>query len=233
MESNHSEIRQLQSRLDVLLHKQNKLQENATELREEIRDLQIRINHLASQMAATKVETPPKVEETPKPIIPEQPIEVEKTPEPIAEKKVPVIQPVQPTQPTESTQSTEETWEPLADLKSSTAAKPKEKSSIESFLGENLANKIGIAIILIGIGVGVKYAIDKNILGPAMRIALGYLAGAILIGFAIYLKKKYENLSAVMFAGGMAVAYFVTLSPTISTTSSQKWSPSEVCSSLR
>lgn len=214
MESNHSEIRQLQSRLDVLLHKQNKLQENATELREETRDLQIRINHLASQIVTPKEETPTREEETPEAIIPKQPIEVEEIPVPIAETKTPDIRPVEPVPVEETTPQptprAEEKWEPLADLKSTVASAPREKSSIESFLGENLANKIGIAIILIGIGVGVKYAIDKNILGPAMRIALGYLAGAILIGFALYLKKKYENLSAVMFAGGMAVAYFVT-----------------------
>lgn len=205
MESNQSEIRQLQSRLDVLIHKQNKLQISTNELREEIRELQIRINHLASQPVAPASETAPK-EVEPEKTLTEEIIE-EKTPEPIPEKQTPIVQPV-----------VEDTWDPLSDLKTSSSSVPqsskkvlpKEKSSIESFLGENLANKIGIAIILIGIGVGVKYAIDKNILGPAMRIALGYLAGAILIGFAIYLKKKYENLSAVMFAGGMAVAYFVT-----------------------
>ncbi len=198
MESNHSEIRQLQSRLDVLIHKQNKLQENTNELREEIRELQLRINHLASKPIPPAADTAPKTVAPEKPVEPIAPIAKEEIPEPIVEKQAPVVQPV------------EESWEPLSDLKSTSGSKPKEKSSIESFLGENLANKIGIAIILIGIGVGVKYAIDKNILGPAMRIALGYLAGAILIGFAIYLKKKYENLSAVMFAGGMAVAYFVT-----------------------
>ena len=210
MESNSAEIQQLRSRLDVLINKQNKLRAYVDGLRGEIADIQIQINKLA--------ETPPaKVEEpkTEKIDIPEELIIPEVAPKPAAASIPPVITPVdepkvEPVQ-VEPIQAPPIAAEPERRQTPPVAApKPKEASSIESFLGENLANKIGIAIILIGIGVGVKYAIDKNILGPAMRIGLGYLAGVILIGFALFLKKKYENLSAVMFAGGMAVAYFVT-----------------------
>ena len=195
MESNRAEIQQLRSRLDVLIHKQKKLHANVDELTTEIQELQTRINRLV-ESTATKEE------------ISERPTVEEKLPEPIEESVPPIVQAVSekeekaPISPQAESQQTAPT--------PSRVQQHKEKSNIESFLGENLANKIGIAIILIGIGVGVKYAIDKNILGPGMRIALGYLAGGILIGFAFYLKKKYENLSAVLFAGGMAVAYFVT-----------------------
>ncbi|MFK7784088.1 MAG: DUF2339 domain-containing protein [Crocinitomicaceae bacterium] len=205
MESTSAEIQRLRSRLDVLIQKQTQLRGNFNELQQEIRELHGRIEKLA-QVEETRASQPrqiqPKTIETPK-----EPVREEKVPEPIEEKQPPVIQPIVET-PKERPVIGES--RPISPKPAPVVQKPKEKSTIESFLGENLANKVGIAIILIGIGVGVKYAIDKDLLGPAMRIALGYLAGGILIGFAIYLKKKYENLSAVMFAGGMAVAYIVT-----------------------
>jgi uncharacterized membrane protein len=198
MESNSAKIQQLRSRLDVLIHKQTQLRGNFNELQGEIRELHAKIEKLAKEEEAKASQVQPEKIETPK-----EPIVEKKVPEPTADKLPPVVQPV-----------VEKVIEPPVRKEPKPTPvvhqKPQEKSTVESFLGENLANKIGIAIILIGIGVGVKYAIDKDLLGPVMRIALGYLAGVILIGFAVYLKKKYENLSAVMFAGGMAVAYIVT-----------------------
>lgn len=201
MESNSRDIQELRSRLDVLINKQNKLRAYVDGLRGEIADIQTRINGLV-ETAPSKAVEPIAVEPKPEKVEPpKEPVIQEKTPEVIAEKLPPVIKPV--AEPVQAKVEVKQTPPTVSQI-------PTGKTNIESFLGENLANKVGIAIILIGIGVGVKYAIDKNILGPTMRIALGYLAGGILIGFALYLKKKYENLSAVMFAGGMAVAYFVT-----------------------
>lgn len=83
-------------------------------------------------------------------------------------------------------------------------------SEIEKFIGENLINKIGIVVIIIGVGIGTKYAIDKDLISPLVRIVLGYLLGFVLTGFAIYLKKKYLNFSAVLFSGAMAIHFFIT-----------------------
>ena len=88
--------------------------------------------------------------------------------------------------------------------------KKKEKTPIEEFIGTNLLNKIGIAVLVIGIGIGTKYAIDHEMISPLTRIVLGYLCGFILIGLALKLKPKYENFSAVLLSGGMAVLYFIT-----------------------
>ena len=81
---------------------------------------------------------------------------------------------------------------------------------IEKFIGENLISKIGIGILIIGVGIGVKYAIDNNLISPIMRIILGYLVGGILTFFALRLKKKYINFSAVLISGAMAVHYFIS-----------------------
>lgn len=183
MESNNAEIQHLREQLADLYDKQKRLIGDVRELNAKIEQLKESIDAL--KVVDSKEAILPKVEVKPVPVV--------------AEKVTPVMEPAPVTPLVKE--------KPIAPQPQ---PKPAEKSSMESFLGENLASKIGIAVILIGIGVGVKYAIDKNLMGPAMRIALGYLAGAILIGFGLFSKRKYGNLSAVMFAGGMAALYFVT-----------------------
>lgn len=86
------------------------------------------------------------------------------------------------------------------------------KSDFEKFIGENLISKIGILILVIGVAIGAKYAIDKELLSPLTRIILGYLVGIALMGFAIKLKAKYESFSAVLLSGAIAIMYFLTYS---------------------
>lgn len=88
--------------------------------------------------------------------------------------------------------------------------KPKGKSNWEKFIGENLINKIGIAILVIGVAIGAKYSIENDLISPLTRIILGYIAGLGLIGFGIKLKAKYENYSAVLVSGALAILYFIT-----------------------
>lgn len=90
--------------------------------------------------------------------------------------------------------------------------KKKSKSDFEKFIGENLINKIGIIITIIGVAIGTKYAIDHQLASPLTRIISGYMLGAALLGFALKLRKKYENYSAVLLSGSMAILYFVTFS---------------------
>lgn len=88
----------------------------------------------------------------------------------------------------------------------------KVKSDLEKFIGENLINKIGIAITIIGVAIGTKYTIDHQLISPLTRITSGYLFGIGLLAFAIKLKKKYKNFSAVLLSGSMAIMYFITYS---------------------
>ncbi|MGN7986991.1 DUF2339 domain-containing protein [Pedobacter sp. 22226] len=84
------------------------------------------------------------------------------------------------------------------------------KSDFEKFIGENLISKIGILILIIGVAIGAKYAIDHDMVSPLTRIILGYAVGAGLMAFAIKLKAKYENFSAVLVSGAIAIMYFIT-----------------------
>lgn len=78
----------------------------------------------------------------------------------------------------------------------------------EKFIGENLINKLGIAILVLGIGFFVKYAIDKDWINEIGRVAIGILAGGLLLGIAHRLRQEYKAFSSVLIGGGLAVLYF-------------------------
>ena len=80
----------------------------------------------------------------------------------------------------------------------------------EKFIGENLINKIGIAILIIGVGIGVKYSIDNDLISPLTRVILGYLIGLGLLGIGMKLKAGFTNFSSVLVSGAMTILYFIT-----------------------
>jgi len=84
------------------------------------------------------------------------------------------------------------------------------KSNLEKFIGENLINKIGIAIVILGVAIGVQYSIEHDLISPAGRVALGYLVGLILLLTGLKLKKQYLKFSAVLVSGALAIFYFMT-----------------------
>src|SRR5688572_20921554 len=78
--------------------------------------------------------------------------------------------------------------------KSTIAKKP--AFSMEQFIGLKLLNFVGIIVLLIGIVIGVKFAVDKNLISPLLRIVLAYAAGGLLFVLSFFLHKKYEAFSA-------------------------------------
>lgn len=79
---------------------------------------------------------------------------------------------------------------------------------LEKFIGENLINKIGIAILVLGISFFVKFAIDQDWINETGRVFIGLLCGAILISIAHKLRKNYRSFSSVLVGGGLTVFYF-------------------------
>lgn len=79
---------------------------------------------------------------------------------------------------------------------------------LEKFIGENLINKIGILILVLGISYFVKYAIDKDWINEPARVGIGVLCGALIMGIAHKLRKNYAAFSSVIVAGAIAVFYF-------------------------
>jgi hypothetical protein len=85
----------------------------------------------------------------------------------------------------------------------------KEKNpDLEKFIGENLINKIGILILVLGISYFVKFAIDKDWINEPARVGIGVLAGSLILVLAHKLQKKYSSFSSVLVAGAIAVFYF-------------------------
>src|SRR5690606_23797780 len=78
---------------------------------------------------------------------------------------------------------------------------------LEKFIGENLANKIGIGILVLGIGFFVKYAIDQDWINEIGRVFIGIVAGGILLGIAHKMRKTFAAFSSVLVGGGLAVLY--------------------------
>ena len=79
---------------------------------------------------------------------------------------------------------------PLKDLEKTVQSRPNNpiqiSNELEKFIGENLINKIGIAILIIGVAIGAKYSIENDLISPLTRIILGYLLGLgllVLAGF--------------------------------------------------
>ena len=86
----------------------------------------------------------------------------------------------------------------------------RQRTRWEEFIGENLLNKVGIAVLVLGIGFGVKYSIDHGLINALTRIILGYFSGLILLIIAYRLRVKHAPFSSVLLSGGMAVLYFTT-----------------------
>ncbi|MCR6721771.1 MAG: DUF2339 domain-containing protein [Chitinophagaceae bacterium] len=82
------------------------------------------------------------------------------------------------------------------------------KENMEEFIGGHLANKIGIAVLVLGIAFFVKYAIDKDWINEVGRVSIGLFCGAALIGIAHRTRKKYRAFSSVLVGGGLSVLYF-------------------------
>jgi uncharacterized membrane protein len=82
--------------------------------------------------------------------------------------------------------------------------------SLENYIGLRFMHIVGIVVLVIGLSIGVKYAIDKELISETMRIILAYAAGVALFVLSLRLKKKYQLFSAILFSGSMASIYFTT-----------------------
>jgi uncharacterized membrane protein len=87
---------------------------------------------------------------------------------------------------------------------------PKKEFHLEEYIGGKLVNIIGIILLVIGVSIGVKYAIDKELINELGRIVLGYAAGGLILAFSFFTRKKMKLFSAIIMSGGIAILYFTT-----------------------
>lgn len=187
------QIEQLQTRLENLLKSQESFQLEARQIRGEIDAL--RETYL-KQNPSVKLSTPEKL-----------PIEKYVLPGRAAE--------INRQKTNQNSKTADAKFENAEGYQKPVTAETKknaapEKSDLEKFIGENLISKIGIVVLILGVAIGAKYAVDNDLISPSARIVLGYAFGFGLLGFAFKLKDKYLNFSAVLLGGAMAIMYFIT-----------------------
>jgi uncharacterized membrane protein len=81
-------------------------------------------------------------------------------------------------------------------------------ADLESRIGSQLLNRIGIAALLIGVSYFLKFAFDNNWIGPAGRISIGLLSGIAVIAWSERFRERgYTIFSYSLNAVGVGVLY--------------------------
>ncbi len=81
------------------------------------------------------------------------------------------------------------------------------RNDLEARIGGNWFNRIGIIAIFLGVTFFLKYAVDKEWIGPAGRVLIGVSIG---LGFLILgerLRRLYSTYAYGLTGGGIAVLY--------------------------
>ena len=87
-------------------------------------------------------------------------------------------------------------------------AHPEDSRSLESRIGSQWFNRVGILAVLIGMAWFLKFAIDNHWIGPLGRVLIGLVAGAALIAWSERFRGKgYVAFSYSLKAVGSGVLY--------------------------
>jgi uncharacterized membrane protein len=82
------------------------------------------------------------------------------------------------------------------------------RPSLESRIGSQLFNRIGIIALLVGVAWFLKFAIDNHWIGPAARVLIGLGAGiGIIAGSEWFRKRNYKGFSYSLKALGTGILY--------------------------
>jgi uncharacterized membrane protein len=198
--------------LIILLGRTSEQQKLTESLYDRIKSLSDEIAGLTKEIKKLKLPA-----ETKKIIVEEKPIQNVATPPPIIkqeekkEHKKHIVEPeIEKPEPVRTVIEINEEVTSVEINEQSQVFKPvvKKETDLEKFIGENLANKIGIAVLLLGISFFVKYAIDKDWIKETSRVIVGLVAGGILIGIAHRIRHTYRSFSSVLMGGGITVFYF-------------------------
>ena len=85
---------------------------------------------------------------------------------------------------------------------------PPEKPSLESRIGSQLFNRVGIVALLVGMAWFLKYAIDQQWLGPGSRVAVGIAVGIALLAWSErFRRQQYPVFSFSLKAVATGVLY--------------------------
>jgi len=81
----------------------------------------------------------------------------------------------------------------------------------EQFMGVKLFAWIGGLALFLGMAFFVKYSFEKNLIPPAVRVAIGFLTGlGLLVGGVVMKRKEYAVTAHTLCATGIVILYAVT-----------------------
>jgi uncharacterized membrane protein len=98
---------------------------------------------------------------------------------------------------------------PLAAPSPAPPMPPHRGLDLEQRIGARWATWVGIVAILVGVALFLKWAFDTAFLGPAARVALGLVAGLVMLGGGLLLHRRRDvpYLSEGLAGGGLGVLY--------------------------
>lgn len=90
-----------------------------------------------------------------------------------------------------------------------TAAPPRSMKGgdLESRIGGNWFNRIGVLAIFLGVAFFLKYAVDNDWIGPTTRVLIGVAIGVLFLVGGERLRKRYASYAYGLTGGGIAVLY--------------------------
>jgi len=81
---------------------------------------------------------------------------------------------------------------------------------IEALLGGSLLAKIGMFVLVLGVGYFLKYSFDKGWIPPVIRVAMGVIGGLVLIYLGELSEKKEYHIYARTLTGGGSLLLYIT-----------------------
>ncbi len=209
---------------------QSELRESLTKIDKAIRDDRKLLRELSKQLIKPEPEAPPQpavyasqaaITEQVLFELPAQANIIEPNP-PQKETITTIVEPIQPVSPDEAW---EYAWPPTEPSRFELAAKQvlqeiwnwiivgeghrPEGMAMEYAVASNWLLRVGVLILVTGIGFFLKYSIDNGLIGEQARVALSVLAGVgMIIGGVRLAYGNYHLFSQGLLGGGIAVLYF-------------------------
>lgn len=89
-------------------------------------------------------------------------------------------------------------------------------STLEMNLVGTWFARLGAVALVLGAGFGFKHAIDRGLVGPSLRVAIGVLAALLLLGWGERSRRRgWDPLAQSVTAGGIALLYLSVLAAAV------------------
>lgn len=85
------------------------------------------------------------------------------------------------------------------------------KEGLESLIGGQLLNRVGIIVLLFGVAYFLKYSFDNRWIGELGRVVIGFIGGITLLAAGnLMMKRHYRYFSQGFSGGGLGILYLTT-----------------------